>query len=423
LKTKLSRIVEDTAHIPNSAGRTLYPMTPPEPIQSPALEHRSLLWLLVALTAAFVLVLLPVSGAVLWAVFLAIVFAPLHRRLLARLRGRGNLAALLTLALIVLIVILPMTWLGASVVGEATAMYQKVKAGEIQFGRYFQQAINALPAWLHGLLDRFGLGELVLLQQKAGELVTRSGQLITTHVLGIGQDTLDFVVSFFVMLYLLYFLLRDGAALSQSIARAIPLYARQTDRLLVQFVTVVRATVKGNIVIALIQGVLGGLAFWVLGLPAPLLWGALMALLSLLPAVGAALVWVPVALYYLFTGSLLAAAGLTAWGVLAIGLVDNVLRPILVGKDTKLPDYLVLVTTIGGIAVFGLNGFVIGPVIAALFLAAWDLFGAERRHDGGRDPRAVAPPPAKQAPAGEGPARERRPRRRRRPSAGEQEPR
>jgi len=241
-------------------------------------------------------------------------------------------------------------------------------------------------------------------------------------VLGIGQDTLDFVVAFFVMLYLLFFLLRDGAGLSQSIARAIPLYERQTQRLLGQFVTVVRATVKGNIVIALIQGVLGGLAFWVLGLPAPLLWGALMALLSLLPAVGAALVWIPVALYYLATGSLWAAAGLTAWGVLAIGLVDNVLRPILVGKDTNLPDYLVLVTTIGGIAVFGLNGFVIGPVIAALFLAAWDLFGAERQR-AGRDVRTPAPAQVRDAPASDEPARERRPRRRRRPSAGEQEPR
>ncbi|RYF42886.1 MAG: AI-2E family transporter [Comamonadaceae bacterium] len=399
-------------------------MTPPDPIQSPALEHKSLLWLLVASSAAFALILWPLAGAVLWAVFLAIVFAPIHRRLLLRVRGRGNVAALLTLGLIVLIVILPMAWLGASVVGEAGAMYQRVKAGEIQFGTYFQQAINALPTWLHGLLDRFGLGELGLLQDKATALLTRSGQLITTHVLGIGQNTLDFVVAFFIMLYVLFFLLRDGASLTQSLARAIPLYERQTERLLGQFVTVVRATVKGNIVIALIQGMLGGLAFWVLGLPAPLLWGALMAMLSLLPAVGAALVWVPVALYYLFTGSLWAAAGLTAWGVLAIGLVDNVLRPILVGKDTNLPDYLVLVTTIGGIAVFGLNGFVIGPVIAALFLAAWQLFAAERQR-AGHDPRAPAPLPQipMAASTGDEPPRERRPRRRRRPSAGEQEPR
>jgi predicted PurR-regulated permease PerM len=315
---------------------------------------------------------------VLWAVFIAIVFAPLHRAVQARLPRRQGMAALLTLALIVIIVILPMTLLGASVIQEAAAAYQKVKAGEVQPGQYFQRVLDALPGWARGLIERFGLTDLAALQQQVTALVTRSGQLITTHILGIGQDTLDFLVAFFVMLYLLFFLLRDGVDLSGRIARAIPLEPRQTQRLLDQFVTVVRATVKGNIVIALIQGLLGGLAFWVLGLPGPLLWGALMALLSLLPAVGAALVWLPVALYFLFTGSLWAGLGLVAWGVLVIGLVDNLLRPILVGKDTNMPDYLVLFATIGGIAVFGLNGFVIGPVIAALFLALWDMFTVAR---------------------------------------------
>ena len=142
----------------------------------------------------------------------------------------------------------------------------------------------------------------------------------------------------------------------------------------------VRATVKGNVLVALVQGALGWLAFWFLGITGALLWGALMALLSLLPAVGAALVWGPVALYLLATGSIWPALGLLAWGVLVIGLVDNVLRPILVGKETRLPDYLVLVATLGGLAVFGLNGFVIGPVIAAMFIVAWDIF-AEVRHE------------------------------------------
>lgn len=340
------------------------------------------MWLLVGITAAFALILWPFIGAVLWAVFIAIVFAPVHRRVLQSMRRRPSLAALLTLTLIVLIVILPLALLGVSVVEEASLLYQKVKSGEVQFGQYFQRVLDALPAWMHSMLDRVGLDDLGALQRKLTELLTRSGQLITTHLLSIGQNTLDFVLAFFLMLYVLFFLLRDGTVLSQQIARAVPLHERQTQRLLGQFVTVVRATVKGNIVIALIQGVLGGAAFWVLGLPGPLLWGALMALLSLLPAVGAALVWVPVAAYYLFTGSLWAALGLTAWGVLAIGLVDNVLRPILVGKDTNMPDYLVLVTTLGGLAVFGLNGFVIGPVIAAMFLVAWDLFTTARKEQG-----------------------------------------
>jgi predicted PurR-regulated permease PerM len=354
-------------------------MTSPDPLESPILERKTLLWLVAGMSAAFALILWPLAGAVLWAIFITIVFDPLHQRMLRRMPRRQSLAALLTLALVVLIVILPLTLLSFSVVQEASVLYQRVRSGEVHFTEYFEQALNALPAWARGTLERFGLGDLPALQQKLTALVTRSGQAITTRLLGIGQGTLDFVVSFFVMLYVLFFLLRDGRALSQQIARAVPLAPRQTGRLLDQFVTVVRATVKGNIVVALIQGLLGGLAFWVLGLQGPLLWGALMALLSLLPAVGAAMVWLPVALYYLFTGALWQAVGLAAWGVLVIGLVDNVLRPVLVGKETRMPDYLVLVATVGGIGVFGLNGFVIGPVIAAMFLVAWELFTAARK--------------------------------------------
>ena len=143
----------------------------------------------------------------------------------------------------------------------------------------------------------------------------------------------------------------------------------------------IRATVKGNVLVAAAQGALGGLIFWFLGVQAPLLWAVLMAFLSLLPAVGAALVWAPVAIYFLVTGAIWQGVVLIAFGVLVIGLVDNVLRPILVGKDTKMPDYVVLLSTLGGMALFGLNGFVIGPVIAALFIAAWDLFAsAEEFH-------------------------------------------
>jgi predicted PurR-regulated permease PerM len=162
-------------------------------------------------------------------------------------------------------------------------------------------------------------------------------------------------------------------------------------------------------VVALVQGTLGGMAFWVLGITGPLLWGALMALLSLLPAVGAALVWGPVAIYLLSTGSLWPAVGLTAWGVVVIGLVDNVLRPILVGKETRLPDYFVLIATLGGLAAFGLNGFVIGPVIAAIFLATWDILAEARQEQGASGERPERP----DRPAGEALDPPRRRRRRR----------
>jgi predicted PurR-regulated permease PerM len=148
--------------------------------------------------------------------------------------------------------------------------------------------------------------------------------------------------------------------------------------LLGTFTTVIRATIKGNLVVALVQGTLGGLAFWFLGVHSALLGAVLMAFLSLLPAVGAGLVWAPMAVWFLVNGAVWQGVALIAWGVLVIGLVDNLLRPILVGRETRMPDYVVLITTLGGLAVFGLNGFVLGPAIAAMFIAVWRLYGEGR---------------------------------------------
>ncbi|HYF19705.1 MAG TPA: AI-2E family transporter [Ramlibacter sp.] len=354
---------------------------PPDPLRSPSLEHKTLLWLVVGFSAAFLWVLWPLTGAVLWALFLAIVFWPMHLHTLKLVRRRPNLAATLTLLSIVLIVIVPLLLVSASVVEQASLVYQKVRSGEMQPAQYLQRMIESLPAWAQGVLERFGVQDLPAMLTRLGELLSRSSQAITTGVLGVGQLTLDFLVSFFIMLYVLYFLLRDGGSITRRIEEAVPLQPAQTRKLLTQFVTVVRATVKGNVVVALVQGGLGALAFWVLDIPGPALWGALMALLSLLPAIGAALVWAPVALYELFTGQVLAGLGLTAWGVLVIGLVDNLLRPMLVGRDTRMPDYLILVATVGGISLFGLNGFVIGPVIAAMFLVCWNLLTDVRREE------------------------------------------
>jgi predicted PurR-regulated permease PerM len=165
----------------------------------------------------------------------------------------------------------------------------------------------------------------------------------------------------------------------RRITDAIPLRAEQKRALFSKFTIAIRAIVKGSIVVALVQGALGGLIFWLLGIRAPLLWAALMAVLSLLPVLGTGLVWGPVAVYFLATGAIWQGIVLIAFGVLVIGLVDNILRPILIGQDTKIPDYVVLISTLGGIAIFGANGFVIGPVIAAMFIAVWAVFSASRQ--------------------------------------------
>jgi predicted PurR-regulated permease PerM len=360
-------------------------MSSPNPLKTPELEFKALLVLVLLASALFVLILWPFFGAVCWAIFIAIVFWPLHQRLLRGSHGRRNMAAAASLTVILLIVILPLSMLAASITQEASVFVARMRSGEIQIPEVFARFMNALPEWARNILHRFGMSDLGLLQQKILAAISTSGQALTSRVVGIGQVTLDFVVAFFVMLYMLFFLFRDGEQLSQTIARAIPLNPQHTRRLLTHFATVVRATVKGNIVVALVQGALGAIAFGFLGVAGAVLWGTVMAILSLLPAVGAALVWAPVAAYFFFSGAIVKGVALTIWGALVIGLVDNLLRPILVGKDTRMPDYLVLVATLGGIVVFGLNGFVIGPVIAAIFLVSWDMLASVRQQPASLD--------------------------------------
>ena len=339
-----------------------------------SLQQKFFLSLLLVVSLAFGWILLPYGGAVFWGVVLAILFAPLYRRFLRATRNKPNVAALLTLLVIIVIVILPMSLIAASLFHQATAVYTLVSSGHVDFAAYFQRVLHVLPGWLVGLLDRFELTDLASLQQKLSAGAAQFSRTVAARAVDVASNTFDFLVSLTIMLYLLFFLLRDGRMLGARIRQAVPLSAKYKERLFGNFTTVIRATVKGNVLVAIAQGALGGLAFWFLDVQAPLLWAVVMAFLSLLPAIGAAVVWAPVAAYFLATGAIWQGAALIAWGVLVIGLVDNVLRPVLVGKDTKMPDYIVLLSTVGGMALFGLNGFVIGPVVAALFIAAWDLF-------------------------------------------------
>lgn len=342
------------------------------------LQDKCFLLLLALVSIAFVWVLLPFYSAVFWAAVFALMFVPVYGKLLKKMPTKPTVAALITVAAILVLVILPLALVVVMLTQEAASVYQRVQTGELNIGVYLQQAYNGLPSWITNLLARFGLTDFALIQERIVSSFARGTQFFATQALSIGQNAFDFFISFFIMLYMLFFLLRDGSGLSRRIHEAIPLDENIKRQLLSKFTTVIRATVKGNVVVAVIQGFLGAVIFAFMGIHAAVLWGTLMAFLSLLPAVGAALVWLPVAIYFLVTGAVLKGIVLTAYGVLVIGLVDNILRPVLVGKDTKIPDYVILVSTLGGMAIFGLNGFVIGPLVAAMFIAAWAIFAAAR---------------------------------------------
>ena len=338
-------------------------------------ENWALLILLIAVSLALGSILLPFYAAIMWGLILSLLFTPFHRWLLPRVGYRRTVSAVGTLTVVVLIVILPLTLVMLLLAQEAAWLYQGLQSGDINPALYFHRAFNRLPDWVGAILDRFGLVNFATLQRRLTAALAQGSQFAATQVFNIGQNTFEFVVSLGIALYLAFFLIRDGDSTVRAIGRMIPLAPVHRQRLWHKFATVVRATVKGNLMVALIQGALGGLAFWALGVSGALLWAVLMAAFSLLPAIGAALVWGPVALYFLVTGALWEGLTLTAYGVLVIGLVDNLLRPILVGKDTRMPDYVVMITTVGGMAVFGVNGFILGPLIAAMFLSAWQIFG------------------------------------------------
>ncbi len=347
--------------------------------------------LLVLVTLALGWILLPFYGPILWGVVIALLFEPLHRRLRQRTGLRPTVSALLTMLVVVLVVIVPFALITASLAREAAGVYERLQTGQWQPAIYLRGLFDALPAGVAALLDRVGWGDFDIVQGRVAAGITQASQFIATQALGIGQNTFEFVTGVFITLYLAFFLIRDGHGLSRAARRAVPLAPAHQRELVDKFGTVVRATVKGNMVVAALQGLLGGLAFWALGVGGALLWGVLMAFLSLVPAVGAALVWAPVALYFFVTGSPWHGVALAAFGVLVIGLVDNLLRPLLVGKDTRLPDYVVLTTTLGGMATLGVNGFVLGPATAAMFVALWHIHGSTResvrqRTDGSEPP-------------------------------------
>lgn len=331
---------------------------------------------LLLLVAGISLLFLLVIRRFLLAVLLAAVFAgmayPLYRWMVRRVRGHRALASVLTILLLLLGVALPLAGFLTLVASEAVQVSQGA-------GDWFQQQSGRLDD-LRELVERIPFASRLIpesegLAEQFRELAGRTGGAIVGTVAAATRGTLGFFLQLFVLLYAMFFFLLDGPAILRKILYYIPLDPAEEEALLERFVSVTRATLKGSLLIGVIQGAAAGLAFWVAGVPGPAFWGTVMVVLSVIPALGAALVWVPAVVYLFLVGEVAAGVGLLVWCALVVSTIDNFLRPRLVGRDARMSDLLILLSTLGGIFVFGAVGFIVGPIVAALFVSIWHIYG------------------------------------------------
>jgi len=346
-------------------------------------HRRWILGLAVAISLVFLFVVRAFVITMLLAAIAAALATPLYDRIrlsapLRRLRRPQNAAAALTLVLVLVVILVPLIGLLGIVADQAIGVSQSAIP-------WIQEQAQR-PDAFDDLAERVPLLEAVRpykarLIEKAGELASALGAFLARQLANLTRGAVTFVFHLFVLLYAMFFLLRDGRSLLARIRTLSPLPAEDKERLLDRFVSVSRATLKGTLVIGLVQGTLGGLALWAAGIPSPVFWGAMIVVLSCIPGVGPALVWIPAFVYLVLTGRGVTAAVFAAWFILVVGLIDNFLRPRLVGQDTELPDLLILLSTLGGIVALGPAGLVIGPIVAALFVTIWDIFDAAFRRD------------------------------------------
>jgi predicted PurR-regulated permease PerM len=323
-------------------------------------------WLFLEMIGGFIRTLL-VAG------ILSGLAQPMYRWLVRRFGGRQGLASAATVMIILFLIIGPVTGFLGVVAQEAFDVSRTV-------GPWIAQQVGtegAVRVWLEGLPFADTIQQYQSqIAEKIGELAGRIGDFLVNSIAAATSRTVLFIFHLFIMLYAMYFFLIGGGDALERWLYYLPLAQEDKERLLGKFVSVARAMAKGTLVIGIIQGTLGGAAFALAGIPSSIFWGTIMMVLSIIPGIGTALVWIPAVVYLFAVGKVSAAIILTIWFAAVVGSVDNILRPILVGKDTKMPDLLVLLGTLGGLSLFGAVGLFIGPIIAAIFVVAWEIYGA-----------------------------------------------
>jgi predicted PurR-regulated permease PerM len=343
----------------------------------------------VAISAAFLAMVWTFALTILMAAIFAGLSYPSFRRLQTMMGGRSSLAAVTTLVLLMVLVLAPLLVVLAAGANEALRITQTVGPRLQQFvdePSSFQGRLRGMPFYAYIAPYR---QEILT---KTAELVGGTSKFLFSALSATTVATAVFIFQFAVFLYTLFFCLIDGPLLLRGILGYLPLAEIDKARMLDKFVSVTRATLKGTILIGAAQGLMGGIAFWAVGIDGPVFWGTVMTVLSIIPGVGGALVWVPAAIILALTGDVWPAVGLALFCALIVGSVDNLLRPRLVGRDTQMHELMIFFSTLGGLSLFGATGFIVGPLLAGLFLTAWEMFGVAFRQEIDQSSSAIVGP-------------------------------
>lgn len=349
---------------------------------SERLQKVLLIILVLGISVLFLMMIRRFLVTLILAAVFAAMATPAFLSLRKSLGDRPRVAALISVLGLLLLILIPIGAFLTLVVTQAIDVSDLAEP----WIRTQAERWPEVWAWLRGLPligdlvpDRGNFGE------RAGDLVSRGGALLVDSLRAATTGTANLVVQLFLLLYAFYFFLTDGPNILARMLALSPLGDEAERQLIERFVSVTRATIKGSLLVGLLQGALAGAAFFVLGIPGAAFWSTVMAILSVIPLLGSVIVWGPAAIILMASGQVGAGAGLALWGTLVVSSIDNFIRPRLVGRDTRMHDLLVLLSTFGGLAMFGLAGFIVGPIVAALFVTAWDLYGAAFRE--------ILPPP------------------------------
>jgi predicted PurR-regulated permease PerM len=326
--------------------------------------------LLGLVTLAFLYLLKPFFIPLFWAAVIAGIFKPLYDRLLVKLK-RPNLSTSLMLCLIALIIILPASIIASLLVSESMQIYNSISADTGAIEQKVRDTVSAVTN--HPYMRQFDVDEQFFID-KFRDAIKNIANYIFVHLTDFTQNTLVFLIQFGVMIYALYFFFRDGDRILRRAIRMCFLESGNGKILYEKFIATARATLRVTMLLGGLQGISGGIIFYITGIEGAMIWGLLMVVMAILPGVGCAIIWAPAGIITLLSGHLWEGTTILTFGVLVISLGDNLLRPMLIGSDVELHPLLIFLSTLGGLVVFGLSGFVMGPIIASLFLAIWDMY-------------------------------------------------